>query len=161
MKKCPKCSAELNSNEIFCPKCGANTDENVFNDAINNVSEKFEQFNNTIDTTYEYSGEDISKNRGFAILAYFGLLFLIPLLAAPNSPYARYHTNQGILLFIVSTVSSVTAAILNIIGFGILSNILNVTSGTITLVFMIIGIINASQGRAKELPIIGSIRILK
>ena len=111
MNKCPKCSAELNSNEKFCPKCGAKLEENGFNDAINNVSEKFEQFNNTADTTYEYSKDDISKNRAFAILAYIGLLFLVPLLAAPNSPFARYHTNQGLLLFIVSTASSVTAAV--------------------------------------------------
>ena len=161
MNKCPKCSAELNSNEKFCPKCGAKLEENGFNDAINNVSEKFEQFNNTADTTYEYSKDDISKNRAFAILAYIGLLFLVPLLAAPNSPFARYHTNQGLLLFIVSTASSVTAAVLSIIGLGILGNIINITSGTVTLIFMIIGIVNAAQGRAKELPIIGSIKILR
>ena len=161
MNKCPKCSAELNSNEKFCPKCGAKLEENGFNDAINNVSEKFEQFNNTADTTYEYSKDDISKNRAFAILAYIGLLFLVPLLAAPNSPFARYHTNQGLLLFVVSTASSVTAAVLSIIGLGILGNIINITSGTVTLIFMIIGIVNAAQGRAKELPIIGSIKILR
>ena len=38
---------------------------------------------------------DVQSNKVMAILAYFGILFLIPLLAAKESAYARYHTNQG------------------------------------------------------------------
>ena len=47
---------------------------------------------------------DIEQNKVFAILAYLGILFLVPLLAAPQSPFARYHTNQGIILFITSLI---------------------------------------------------------
>ena len=39
---------------------------------------------------------DVQSNKVMAILAYFGILFLIPLLAAKESAYARYHTNQGL-----------------------------------------------------------------
>jgi hypothetical protein len=43
---------------------------------------------------------DIEHNKIFAVLAYIGILFLVPLLAAPQSRFARYHTNQGIVLFL-------------------------------------------------------------
>ena len=32
-----------------------------------------------------------------AILAYFGILVLIPILAAKDSKFARFHANQGLL----------------------------------------------------------------
>ncbi|MEI8042594.1 MAG: DUF4339 domain-containing protein [Verrucomicrobiota bacterium] len=38
---------------------------------------------------------DVDKNKIFAVLAYLGILFLVPLLAAKESRFARYHTNQG------------------------------------------------------------------
>ena len=59
-----------------------------------------------------FNSEDVQNNKVMGILAYFGILFLIPLLAAKDSQYARFHTNQGILLFIFSVA-------LNIIGNGI------------------------------------------
>lgn len=59
-----------------------------------------------------FNSEDVQNNKVMGILAYFGILFLIPLLAAKDSQYARFHTNQGIVLFIFSVA-------LNIIGNGI------------------------------------------
>lgn len=41
--------------------------------------------------------QDAQENKGMAVLAY--LIFLIPLLAAKESKFARYHTNQGLVLF--------------------------------------------------------------
>ena len=43
---------------------------------------------------------DIEHNKIFAVLAYIGVLFPPLLLAAPRSRFARYHTNQGIVLFL-------------------------------------------------------------
>ena len=59
-----------------------------------------------------FNSEDVQSNKVMGILAYFGILFLIPLLAAKDSQYARFHTNQGIVLFIFSVA-------LNIISNGI------------------------------------------
>jgi hypothetical protein len=39
--------------------------------------------------------QDAQDNKIMAILAYLGLLFLVPFLAAKESPFARFHTNQG------------------------------------------------------------------
>lgn len=49
----------------------------------------------TEDNTSEFEQEDINQNKVMAVLAYIGILVLVPLLAAPNSKYARYHVNQG------------------------------------------------------------------
>ena len=67
-----------------------------------------------------FNSEDVQSNKVMGILAYFGILFLIPLLAAKDSQYARFHTNQGIVLFIFSVA-------LNIISNGI-SLVISVTS---------------------------------
>ena len=59
---------------------------------------KIQSINNTADTTADYTAEDIEQNKVMALLAYLGLLFLVPMFAAPNSKFARYHTNQGLVL---------------------------------------------------------------
>lgn len=45
---------------------------------------KIQSLNNTADTTADYTAEDIEQNKVMALLAYLGLLFLVPLFAAPN-----------------------------------------------------------------------------
>jgi hypothetical protein len=47
----------------------------------------------------EVDPDDAEKNKIFGILAY--LVFFVPLLAAKDSPYAKYHANQGLVLFLV------------------------------------------------------------
>ena len=87
------------------------------------------------------------------LLAY--ILFFIPLLAAKDSPFARYHANQGLVLFICGLISSVLW-IIPILGW-IIAPILSI----VITVLAVIGIINALNGKAKELPIIGKFKILK
>lgn len=102
-----------------------------------------------------FDKNDIQENKVYAILAYLGILFLVPLLAAKDSPFARYHTNQGVLLFIAGIICNMLAIV------PILGWIAAVIGNIIILVFRIIGIINAFKGEAKELPIIGHIEIIK
>lgn len=96
---------------------------------------------------------DISANKVMAILAYIGILVLIPLFAAKESKFARFHTNQGLILFICNVVIYFISLIpgLKAIGW-----ILSVAA----LVFAIIGIIGAARGETKELPLIGKYRII-
>lgn len=105
--------------------------------------------------TIVYSQEDINANKGMSILAYF--IFFIPLLveSSKNSPYAKFHVNQGLLVFLV-WVASWIIGIIPIIGW-ILSPVLGIAS----FVFLIMGVINVLNGAAKELPLIGGIQILK
>ena len=114
-----------------------------------------ESITNPADYTAEMDAQDINDNKVMAVLAYFGLLFLIPLLAAKESKFARFHTNQGIVLFIVSIIASIISVI-PIIGW-----IIGGLAGLCTFILFILGIANAVQGKAKDLPLIGSFRILK
>ena len=94
-----------------------------------------------------------------AILAYIGILFLIPLLAAQNSGFARFHTNQGLILFLAEVVLSAASGILGLIP--IVGWIVSGAVGILCLALMIIGIVNAANGKAKELPLIGGFRLIK
>lgn len=96
---------------------------------------------------------DIEKNKTLGILAY--ILFFIPILAARDSKFAMYHANQGLALFIVAVASNVVAGFIPFFG-PLLSGLLSLGF----LAFMVIGIINASKGEMKPLPIIGGISLL-
>jgi uncharacterized membrane protein len=98
--------------------------------------------------------DDASSNKVMAILAYFGILVLIPLFAAKESKFARFHVNQGLILLICSVVTFVIG---KIPGLGFLVWILDIA----ILVYAIIGIINAAKGQAKELPYIGKFKIIQ
>jgi len=120
---------------------------------------------NELNEEIKFSSEDIEQNKVMAILAY--IIFLIPLLVSKDSPFARYHTNQGLVLFIAAFV---TAIVLNILSW-ILANIIiigwilivlfNILFPILILALAIIGIINAANGKAKPLPLIGHISIIK
>lgn len=120
------------------------------------------------DTTSYYSRSDIEGNKLMAVLSYLGILVLIPILAAKDSPFAKFHATQGLNLLIVSVawsiVSGIIGAILGVIGVTFLSVLWSIISWLVSIVIfltMVVGIINAAQGKAKELPIIGGFRILK
>lgn len=103
--------------------------------------------------------QDVANNKVMAILAYFGILFLVPLLAAKDSPFARFHANQGLLLFIGYIVVYVIYFILLMISpmIGMIASILFLG----LFVLAILGIVNAAKGEMKELPLIGKYRLLK
>ena len=114
-----------------------------------------------------FTQADVSKDKVHGILAYLGILVLVPLLAAKDSQYARFHANQGLVLFIVEIALSIISKILSVavifvpILNAIVSAILGTAVGIISLVFLIIGIINACSGEPKKLPIIGNITLIK
>ncbi len=103
----------------------------------------------------QFTQEDIEKNKVMAILAY--ILFLIPLLAAGESPYARYHANQGLLLFIGALIINVVGGVVPFLGWLIVLPLGNLA----LLILAIMGIVRAAQGQVKPLPIIGGITLLK
>ena len=85
-----------------------------------------------------YSKEDIENNTVMAVLAY--IIFLIPLLAAKDSPYAKYHTNQGIVLFLTAVIINIIGSIIPIIGWFLVLTIGN----AFVLILAIMGIINST-----------------
>ncbi len=176
MTYCGKCGAQVQDDVKFCQSCGASTEIPVENNTQqaqpqqtapqNDFSQKIQNFNNTADTTAEFDAQDIGSNKGMAILAYFGPLVLIPIFAAKGSKFARYHSNQGLVLLLVAIAYGIVYNILSAIILAIswrlyfVVSIIGLVSIVIT-VLAILGIINAATGKAKELPLIGKFKILK
>ncbi len=101
-----------------------------------------------------YTPEDIEKNKAMAGLAY--LLFFLPLVACPESGYAKFHANQGLLLLLTGIAGNVILGMIPIIGWLLLP-----VFGIGVLVLGIMGLVNGFGGKAKRLPIIGKFTILK
>jgi uncharacterized membrane protein len=100
---------------------------------------------------------DVEKNKVFGILAYLGILWLVPLLAAKDSPFARYHCNQGLVLFLGAMCVWFACLIVTAIPFlNLIMILLWPAFGIVCLVFAILGIVNAVNGVCKPLPLIGN-----
>lgn len=123
------------------------------------------------DLTSKFDASDIEKNKTVAGLTYF--LFFLPFLAAPDSKYARFHANQSLVLLIayvlgllvigvVSTIISILTYFLFFLFFlSIIPGIaLLLLSGSMVYLF-ILGLINGFTGKAKELPVIGYLKVIK
>ena len=105
---------------------------------------------------------DVEQNKVFAVLAYLGILFLVPLLAAPKSRFARYHANQGIVLFIASLALSFGFYILAFIPvLGRMMGFVGYLVWLAAFALMILGIVNAANGKSQPLPVIGGVQLLK
>ncbi len=110
-----------------------------------------------MDDTVTPDPSDVEKNKVMAILAYLGCLCLVPLLAAKDSPFARYHANQGLTLLlgwvIIGTLDFMVS--MWIVTMGLLAVRLGM------FVLSILGIVNAAGGKMQPLPLIGGITLLK
>lgn len=179
---CEKCGTQVPENAKFCPGCGA--DPNAPADAAPNTGTtpntgapaggtKMPEFLNTPDTTDKFDPADISANKGLCVLAYFGILFFIPLVAKPESKFSRFHANQGLVFLIANIAAQIARTVLNLIINTILSGVLSLytISGLVTglislavsaatLALMIMGIVNTINGKAKELPLIGRFHLI-
>jgi uncharacterized membrane protein len=90
--------------------------------------------------------EEAEAGKTMAIISYF--IFFVPLLVdeARNNKFAMYHTEQSIILLILQIIVNIIGVITCGIGYILYLPV---------LVFYVMGIINAVQGQAKPLPLIG------
>lgn len=187
MAFCQNCGAKLEEGVRFCPNCGSAVEGNTAGknstagadstrtsgtqtsgstNEKKNFEETIQDLNDTEDTTDQFDPADIQQNKVMAVLSYIGILVLVPILGAKDSKFARYHANQGLLLLIASATYNIALRIVNAILYAIswrlafIGTILSAVSIAF-FVLMIIGIVNAANGRAKELPVIGKYRLLK
>lgn len=156
MSFCSNCGSQLADGTKFCPFCGAEVMGGE------NSGTRTNSYVNGRPVSHQ---EDIEQNKIMAVLAYLGILVLVPLFAAKDSPYARFHANQGLVFFIASIIWNAAIRIVQLMISGIFHGffyaiILNIAN-IVILVFMITGIVNAVRGEEKELPLIGHYRILK
>ena len=149
---CTNCGAKLQDGAKFCPSCGTSVE------------------GKSAPQTGELQADpnDAEQNKGMAVVAY--LIFFVPLITGDHkkSPFVKYHTNQGTILFIAIValwiVYSILAAILiSTYSFALirLVGILTPLLWICTLALVVLGIVNAVQGRMKPLPLIGKFVIIK
>lgn len=116
----------------------------------------------------EYNNFQNNDNtKVFSILSYIWILFVVGLIADPTNPKVRFHANQGLVLLITQTILGILNRMVKgfdhffFFNFTWYTVLLSIASGLFILGLMIIGIVNASNGVEKPLPIIGSIRLIK
>ena len=183
MRSCPKCGSYVPDGKLLCPACGRvniglSTDMrgSALAEKHRTSARLQKQKNNPYaGGTYEqhkshdFNSGDYYKskydhkqkeqeltNRIFCAAAYFGFFFFLPLIAMPNSKEAKFHANQGLVLFlfgiILEGIASAAAVTLGSV-FDVLS--------ILHPLLMVYGAVNAFQGKMVELPLIGKLRILK
>lgn len=120
------------------------------------MSQNWNDMLNTPDNSSMYDTQDIQDNKVWAALAYLGVLFFLPLVVNNGqSRYGRFHANQGFILLLFDIVATIVSGILAQIP--LIGGLLSALVSLLSLALMIIGIINAANGKAKELPVIGGL----
>ena len=159
MSYCSKCGTKIEDGVKFCPSCGTPATATVA-EPQNDVQPA------PAPSASSGDAQDAEQNKAMGVLAYLGILVLIPIFAAKESRFARYHANQGLILCIAAILYGVAYSILSGIILAISWRLYFVVSiiglvGVGFAVLAVIGIINALNGKMKELPIIGKYKLLK
>jgi len=102
---------------------------------------------------------DVEKNKVMAIIGYIiPILFFIPLVTeAKNSPFAKFHANQQLALLLACFAVNIVGVIIPLIGWFVILPL----GSLALLVFAIMGLIGAAQGKMNDLPLLGKIKIIK
>ena len=94
-------------------------------------------------------GKAVSSDNVYAILAYLWILCLIPVLMKKEDEFVKFHTRQGLMLFIVE----IAVGIIAIIPF--IGPLVYMVGYLICGVLSIIGIVQVLKGNKWNMPVIG------
>ena len=114
----------------------------------------------------QFDTQDAQDAKVWSILAYLGVTFFLPLVGVPNSAYGKFHANQGLILLIFDVVLSVASwlvqevlVIIPILGV-ILSGLVQLAVSVCIIALAVFGMVQAAQGKAKTLPVIGKFHLI-
>jgi uncharacterized membrane protein len=111
----------------------------------------------------EVDPEDAESHKIFGIISYLIFFWWVPLVGAKNSPFAKYHANQGLVLFVlwivVIVVIKIIDGLLGMLGLYSLEWIFGLLFVPI-IYLLVVGIINAAAGKCVPLPVIGKYKLL-
>ncbi len=123
-------------------------------------------FTDLKDTTNEYDKKEIENGKVMAILAYLGILCLIPYFAEKDNKYVRFHAVQGLNLCLFSVIYgfafgilSLVLAFIPIIGWILILLLSLISYGFVALAIW--GIVYAFQDKAKEIPVVNKYQLIK
>ena len=134
MAYCSKCGSSLNEGDIVCGNCGEPVP------GANRSSSN-------------------SNEIWMGILSYLGILALIPYFVKDQTPFVRAHAVRGINLLLLEVIVWVAVGVFSFIP--LLNDILSTLAGLASFVLSLIGIINVANKEDKDLPFIGTIRMIK
>ena len=101
-------------------------------------------------------GDQIRENdKIMLVLAYLGILSLIPLLTVKDSDYVKFHARQGLALMLVWIGWWIVGFILAFIP--LLGFVLNCGGHLAFLALMIVGIVKAFKPERWRIPVVASI----
>lgn len=92
---------------------------------------------------------DTQNDKLFAAIGYLGILCLIPLLLKKDSAFCQHHGKQGLVLLIAWLILWVGNVI------PVLGQIVWAVGSVALLILLILGIINALNGKMWEMPVLG------
>ena len=116
----------------------------------------------TKDNSKKFDKKDIEENKAMACLAY--IIAPIPYFVETKSKWVKYHSIQGMNLFIINVLLCLFVSIISSLifwPFFILKALLKAALYSFMVIYAIIGIINVCNCEAKELPIIGKFKFIK
>lgn len=99
-----------------------------------------------MDTNQQFREEKINP---LAILCYIGILVLIPLLFEKEDEFVKFHTKQGLALFLAE-VATLFISWIPLIGW-----LIGFVLSIVWILLSIGGIINVLSGKKKPLPFLG------
>lgn len=100
---------------------------------------------------------DAETNRSACVSSALGyLFFFIPLIMHPESKFARYHANQGMILLLWMTLGIIAAAMIPYLG-----PFLVIPMAAFGIGSAVRGVITALRCQAKHIPLIGKLIIIQ
>lgn len=136
MAFCAKCGNQLGDSDKVCGNCGTPVGGSVHTEHTANSNEIL-----------------------MGILSYLGALALIPYLVKDQPAFVRAHAVRGMNLFLLEVIAWIAVGIFSWVP--VLDAILSSVVGLACFVLSLIGIINVANREVKDLPFIGSIRLIK
>ncbi|MBN1872214.1 MAG: hypothetical protein JW800_06555 [Candidatus Omnitrophica bacterium] len=95
--------------------------------------------------------KEIQEGKIFAVIAYIGILCLLPLLLKKENKFALFHGKQGLVLFLGEVIFSFVGII------PILGWLIGFLGIVICGIFSIIGIVQALTGNYWKMPVVADL----
>jgi uncharacterized membrane protein len=151
-KFCTKCGAQADDTATVCPSCGAPFEAAPAAAPAPAQADPGAQANPNVAA---------KPDTLMCILSYLGILALIPYLSKKDDDFIQFHAKQGLNLFIACFIVQfgleLVGGIVEIGIFGLAATAVSVFE----LVLVIMGIIAATKGERKVLPLMDKVKIIK
>lgn len=158
---CIYCGEKMDEGALKCPSCGEETLQAKAQSAYHRTHKGGRY--SIADHTGNFVHDDQERNKGMALMSYLPILYLVPILCAKDSPVARFHASQGLLLsvvnFIVLTLGFIFSSLGQIAYVGPVFRVIWQIALFIVFLARIYLIATVLRDKVKGLPFIGSAKL--